>query len=102
MSSFISFVFIFYKCNAYNITTRKEINILELFSYKIYVLCFSFSMYSHSITAFFYCIIGMNKRKSQKKFNGEILLMQTELMSKLALANDSKKQIDELGFSLQK
>jgi hypothetical protein len=36
----------------------------------------------------------MNKRKSQKKFNGEILLMQTELMSKLANINDPKKPTD--------
>ncbi len=36
----------------------------------------------------------MNKRKSQKQFNGEILLMQTELMSKLATINDPKKQTD--------
>lgn len=36
----------------------------------------------------------MNKRTSQKKLNGEILLMQTELMSKLALANEPKKMTD--------
>ena len=42
----------------------------------------------------------MNKRSSQKKLNGEILLMQTELMSKLAGINEQKKATDELGFPL--
>lgn len=43
----------------------------------------------------------MNKRNSQKKLNGEILLMQNELMSKLANLAEPKKATDELGFNLQ-
>lgn len=36
----------------------------------------------------------MNKRNSQKKLNGEILLMQNELMSKLANLSEPKKATD--------
>ncbi len=36
----------------------------------------------------------MNKRISQKKLNGEILLMQTQLMAKLATVTDNKKETD--------
>lgn len=36
----------------------------------------------------------MNKRISHKKLNGEIMLMQTELMSKLATISEPKKATD--------
>jgi hypothetical protein len=42
----------------------------------------------------------MKKRSSQKKLNGEIILMQTELMSKLATISEPKRYTDDLGFNL--
>jgi hypothetical protein len=42
----------------------------------------------------------MKKRSSQKKLNGEIILMQTELMSKLAAVSESNRYTDDLGFTL--
>jgi hypothetical protein len=40
----------------------------------------------------------MNKRNSNTKINGQILLMQNNLLAKLAGINDDKKCTDELGF----
>ena len=42
--------------------------------------------------------VRMNKRNSQKKFKGEILMMQNDLMSKLASIEQPAKPIDDLGF----
>lgn len=43
----------------------------------------------------------MNKRISQKKINGEIILKQTLLMNKLATIDHETKNTDELGFLYQ-
>ena len=54
----------------------------------------AFVVFYASNILFLLLLYRMHKRKSQKKFNGEILFMQTELMSKLATINDNKKETD--------
>jgi hypothetical protein len=41
-----------------------------------------------------YRFTEMQKRNSQKKLNGELILMQNELMSKLANLNEPRRQTD--------
>jgi hypothetical protein len=43
----------------------------------------------------------MNKRNSKGQINGHILLMQNNLLSKLAGINEEKKCTDELGFPMK-
>lgn len=42
----------------------------------------------------------MQKRNSHKKLNGELILMQNDLMFKLANLNEPRRMTDELGFNL--
>jgi|LakMenE18May11ns_1017448.scaffolds.fasta_scaffold8302559_1 hypothetical protein len=41
-----------------------------------------------------YRFTEMQKRNSQKKLNGELILMQNELMSKLANLNEPRRHTD--------
>ena len=41
----------------------------------------------------------MNRRNSKNKLNGDILLLQNNLMSKLSTVTEEQKGKDELGFT---
>jgi hypothetical protein len=59
-----------------------------------------FSAYLAPIFVIEYRFTEMQKRNSHKKLNGELILMQNDLMLKLANLNEPKRETDELGFNL--